>query len=60
VWQLNHRAEPVTVWRSPKGMSTTNLAFGGEDRRTLFCTESVSGTILVARAPHAGTALFQP
>lgn len=60
VWLLNHRAEPVKVWRSPKGMSTTNLALGGEDGRSLFCTESVSGTILVARAPHAGTALFQP
>lgn len=60
VWLLNHRAEPVTVWRSPKGMSTTNLAFGGEDGCSLFCTESVSGTILIARAPHAGTALYQP
>jgi gluconolactonase len=59
VWLLNHRAEPVTVWRSPKGMSTTNLAFGGEDGRSVFCTESVSGTILMARAPHAGTPLFR-
>ncbi len=59
VWLLNHRAEPVTVWRSPKGMSTTNLALGGEDGRSLFCTESVSGTILMARAPHAGTPLFR-
>jgi len=59
VWLLNHRAEPMTVWRSPKGMSTTNLAFGCEDRRSVFCTESVSGTILTARAPHAGTTLFQ-
>lgn len=59
VWLLNHRAEPVTVWRSPKGMSTTNLALGGEDGRSLFCTESVSGTILMARAPHAGIPLFR-
>ena len=59
VWLLNHRAEPVTVWRSPKGMSTTNLAFGGEDGRSVFCTESVSGTILMARAPPAGTPLFR-
>ncbi|ANN67085.1 SMP-30/gluconolactonase/LRE family protein [Bordetella bronchialis] len=54
VWLLNHRAEPMTVWRSTQGMSTTNLAFGGPDRRTVFCTESVSGSILTARAPHPG------
>ncbi|MGE8636203.1 MAG: SMP-30/gluconolactonase/LRE family protein, partial [Achromobacter piechaudii] len=59
VWLLNHRAEPVMVWRSPKGMSTTNLAFGGDDGRTLFCTESVSGSILTARGPHPGLALHR-
>ncbi|WP_251862973.1 SMP-30/gluconolactonase/LRE family protein [Achromobacter sp. Marseille-Q4962] len=60
VWRLDHRAEPTTVWRSPAGMSTTNLAFGGPDRRTLYCTESVSGSILTARAPRAGLALARP
>ncbi|MFY2945659.1 SMP-30/gluconolactonase/LRE family protein [Achromobacter xylosoxidans] len=60
VWLLNHRAEPVIVWRSSKGMSTTNLAFGGEDGRTLFCTESVTGTILIARAPHPGLLAAAP
>lgn len=59
VWLLNARAEPITVWRSSKGMSTTNLAFGGPGRRTLFCTESVSGAILSAAAPHAGTPLHR-
>jgi len=57
VWLLNHRAEPVTIWRSPAGMSTTNIAFGGPERRTLFCTESVSGSILVAEAPNPGLTL---
>jgi gluconolactonase len=60
VWLLNPRAEPITVWRSPKGMSTTNIAFGGPDNRTLFCTESVSGTILSASAAHAGLPLARP
>jgi gluconolactonase len=60
VWLLNHRAEPQIVWRSPRGMSTTNLAFGGADRRSLFCTESVTGTILYARAPHPGLTLAKP
>lgn len=45
-WVLNARAEPVEVIRSPAGASLTNLAFGGPDRKTLYCTESVSGSIL--------------
>ena len=54
VWLLNHRAEPMAIWRSPAGASTTNLAFGGQDRRTMFVTESTTGSILCARAPNAG------
>lgn len=57
VWLLNHRAEPITVWRSPKGASTTNIAFGGPERRSLFCTESVSGSILYTEAKHPGLPL---
>ncbi len=60
VWLLNHRGEPLTVWRSPGGLSVTNLAFGGDDGRTLFCTESTTGTILSARGSHPGMALFRP
>lgn len=60
VWRLNHRAEPVTIWRSTLGMSTTNMAFGGPDRRTVFCTESVSGTLLRAQAPVAGLTVARP
>ena len=47
-WVLNHRAEPVQVVRSTGGMSLTNIAFGGADRKTLYCTESVRGDILRA------------
>jgi len=46
LWVLNHRAEPVQVVRRTGGISLTNVAFGGADRRTLYCTESVSGCIL--------------
>ncbi|OZI37571.1 gluconolactonase [Bordetella genomosp. 10] len=60
VWLLNPRAEPIVVWRSPKGMSTTNIAYGGPGRATLYCTESVSGAILKMTAPHAGLALSRP
>ncbi|MDM0073770.1 SMP-30/gluconolactonase/LRE family protein [Variovorax sp. J2P1-59] len=45
-WVLNHRAEPVIVLRSVEGMSLTNLAYGGPERKVLYCTESTTGTIL--------------
>ena len=48
VWVLNHRAEPVQVWRGPTGASTTNLAFGGPGRRTLYVTDSTHGHVLRA------------
>jgi len=47
-WVLNPRAEPVIVLRSTEGMSLTNIAFGGAERKMLYCTESVSGSILRA------------
>jgi gluconolactonase len=56
-WVLNHRAEPVLVLRSPLGMSLTNVAFGGPDRKTLYCTESVSGSILRSTLDTAGLPL---
>ena len=28
------------------GMSLTNVAFGGTERKTLYCTESISGSVL--------------
>lgn len=59
VWHLNHRGEPICVYTSPKGASVTNVAFGGEDRKTLFCTESVSGSILSIKMPHEGAQVYR-
>ncbi|MCR5885227.1 SMP-30/gluconolactonase/LRE family protein [Rhizobacter sp. J219] len=53
-WVLSHRAEPELVLRSGAGASLTNIAFGGPDRKTLYCTESVSGVILRATLDVAG------
>ena len=53
-WVLNHRAQPELVLRSSAGASLTNIAFGGPERKTLYCTESVSGSVLVATLEHAG------
>lgn len=60
VWVLNHRAEPVMVLRGPEGASTTNLAFGGEDRATLFVTDSTHGNVLRFRLDVAGLKLHVP
>ncbi|HEY9067145.1 MAG TPA: SMP-30/gluconolactonase/LRE family protein [Burkholderiaceae bacterium] len=59
-WVLNHRAEPEVVLRSCAGASLTNLAFGGPDRKTLYCTESVTGTVLRASLEKAGLTLHRP
>jgi gluconolactonase len=64
-WILNERAEPEAVVRSGAGASLTNVAFGGADGKTLFCTESTSGSILrveldVPGLPlHRGTELLK-
>lgn len=55
VWVHNALGQPVAVVRSPRGLGTTNCAFGGTDGRTLYITESDSGTILKAEfAPELG------
>lgn len=59
-WILNGRAEPVEVIRSPAGTSLTNVAFGGPTRSTLYCTESVSGSILRAELDAPGLPLQVP
>lgn len=60
VWVLNHRAEPELVLKSCAGASLTNLAFGGADSRTLFCTESVSGSILRTTLDVPGLPIHRP
>lgn len=53
-WVLSPRAEPEFVLRTCAGTSLTNVAFGGTDRKTLYCTESVSGTVMRATLDQAG------
>ena len=53
-WVLNHRAEPEVVLRSCAGASLTNVAFGGPERKTLYCTESISGSVLRAELDVPG------
>lgn len=57
VWVLGPRAEPEEILTGPAGASITNLAFGGAERKTLFCTDSTHGNILQTEMAVAGTSL---
>jgi gluconolactonase len=59
-WVLNHRAEPEAVLRSCAGASLTNVAFGGPERKTLYCTESISGSVLRAELDTPGLDIHRP
>ena len=59
VWVLNGRAEPEVVLRGVPGSSTTNLAFGGKGRRTLYVTDSTHGRVLRATLEAAGLPLHR-
>jgi gluconolactonase len=58
VWLFSARGEPMLRIESPLGIYTTNCAFGGADNRTLFITESKSGTILRAPMPVPGRVVY--
>lgn len=59
-WVLNRRAEPELVLRSCAGASLTNVAFGGLDRHTLYCTESITGSVLCATLDAPGLPIHRP
>ena len=58
VWLFDRFGEPIARIRSCAGRATTNIAFGGPDRRQLYITESDTGQVLVADVPVAGLPLF--
>jgi gluconolactonase len=58
VWLVSSTGEPIARIDSCAGRGTSNLAFGGPDRRTLYITESETGQILKAAVPVAGWPLF--
>lgn len=58
IWLFSASGEPMLRVQSKHGRHTTNMAYGGPDRRTLFITESETGTILRAEMPVAGKAMF--
>ena len=52
VWVHDELGRPIAVIRSPRGLGTTNCAFGGESLEALYITESDTGTILIATFPE--------
>jgi gluconolactonase len=58
VWLFSRLGEPLYRIRSCTGLATTNLAYGGPDRKSLYITESETGTILVAKLPVPGRVMY--
>jgi gluconolactonase len=58
VWLVSATGEPLARINSCAGLGTSNLAFGGPDRRTLYITESETGQILKAHVPVAGWPMY--
>ena len=58
VWRFDRLGRPTHLIESPAGNFCTNVAFGGDDRRQLYITESESGTILRAELPVPGRPMF--
>jgi gluconolactonase len=55
VWIFNHRGEPLYRVQSCASDVVTNVAYSGN---TIYITDSGSGSILTAKLPVAGHALF--
>lgn len=58
VWVFDRLGQPKYRVNSCAGIATTNIAYGGPDGRSLFITESDTGTILRAELPEPGARLF--
>jgi gluconolactonase len=58
VWLFDTWGEPTLRIKAPEGRMSTNLAFGGPDNRTLYFTESTTGTVYRADTPVAGRRLL--
>jgi len=54
VWVFDRKGEPVLRVSSPSGTHTTNIAFGGPQRKNLFITEATSSTILTTQLDIPG------
>lgn len=58
VWVYSRIGLPLHFIATAAGEMTTNIAFGGPDNKTLFVTESKTGSILAARMDVPGRVMF--
>ena len=58
VWVFSRTGVPLHYVKSSAGEMTTNIAYGGVGNRTLYITESRTGSILTAPLPVAGKRMF--
>jgi gluconolactonase len=58
VWLFSRLGEPIYRIRSCEGLRTTNIAYGGPNRKSLYITESEHGLILRAELPVSGRAMY--
>ena len=58
VWIFDKVGVPVYKIETDLGYETTNIAFGGPEGRTLYITETESGTVLRAQLPFAGKTMY--
>lgn len=58
IWVFDKLGEPLYRVATCEALATTNIAFGEADRKTMYITESDSGTILTADVGIAGSILY--
>jgi gluconolactonase len=59
VWLFSALGEPLyRIASCTGGRMTTNLAYGGPERKTLFITESSTGTVITAQMDVPGRAMY--
>ena len=58
VWSFSPEGEPLYRLRMPVGKKPTNVAFGGSENKSLFVTESDTGSIVRAEMPVAGKSMY--
>jgi len=58
VWVFSPVGEPLYRVNTCAGLSISNIVFGGPDYKTLYITESATGSILNATMPVAGHKMY--
>jgi gluconolactonase len=58
LWLFNPQGEPILRVDSGTGRQTTNVAYGGPDRKTAYFTECDAGVILRAEMPYPGKRMY--